>query len=169
MKALGLSLYSFLIMGISPPQGRYLHTGQCKYIINADPCLEWDSNPRSQRSSEWRQFMPQTARPLWSALRDCHPSKIHSLVCLLISRKLKFVVSSVSSLQETNSEQKTKIVQLLSFPLTEKLILYTPCSKRARNRGVTFWRMSYSYSFDHKRSFGTSTLHQKLPLLLGTE
>jgi hypothetical protein len=26
-------------------------------------CLEWDSNPRSQRSSEWRQFMPQTARP----------------------------------------------------------------------------------------------------------
>jgi hypothetical protein len=22
------------------------------------PCLEWDSNLRSQRSSEWRQFMP---------------------------------------------------------------------------------------------------------------
>jgi hypothetical protein len=29
--------------------------------------LEWDSSPRSQRSSEQRQFMPQTARLLWSA------------------------------------------------------------------------------------------------------
>jgi hypothetical protein len=26
------------------------------------PCLEWDSNTGSQRSSERRQFMPQTAR-----------------------------------------------------------------------------------------------------------
>jgi hypothetical protein len=34
------------------------------------PCLEWDSNPWSQRSSEWRQFMPYTARSLWSALRQ---------------------------------------------------------------------------------------------------
>jgi hypothetical protein len=30
-------------------------------------CLEWDSIPRSQRSSERRQFMPYTARPLWPA------------------------------------------------------------------------------------------------------
>jgi hypothetical protein len=29
-------------------------------------CLEWDSNPRSQRSSDRRQFMSETARPLWS-------------------------------------------------------------------------------------------------------
>jgi hypothetical protein len=29
------------------------------------PCLEWDSNPRSQCLSERRKFMPQTARPLW--------------------------------------------------------------------------------------------------------
>jgi hypothetical protein len=34
--------------GISPSQGRYLHTGQHKHRINAHrhPCLEWDSNPR---------------------------------------------------------------------------------------------------------------------------
>jgi hypothetical protein len=31
-------------------------------------CLEWDSIPRSQCWSERRQFMPSTARPLWSAL-----------------------------------------------------------------------------------------------------
>jgi hypothetical protein len=31
------------------------------------PCLEWDSSLRSKRSSERRQFMPWTARPLWSA------------------------------------------------------------------------------------------------------
>jgi hypothetical protein len=35
--------------GISPSQGRYLHTGPHKH-----PCLEWDSKPRSQRSSEGR-------------------------------------------------------------------------------------------------------------------
>jgi hypothetical protein len=54
---------------ISPTQGRYLHTGEHKHRINAHrhPCLEWDSNPRSQRSSERRQFMPQTVRPLWPA------------------------------------------------------------------------------------------------------
>jgi hypothetical protein len=47
---------------ISPSQGRYPHTGQNKHKqrINAHryPCLEWDSNPRSQCSSERRQFMP---------------------------------------------------------------------------------------------------------------
>jgi hypothetical protein len=36
------------------------YTGQHKHKINADkyPCLEWDSNPGSQRSSERRHFMP---------------------------------------------------------------------------------------------------------------
>jgi hypothetical protein len=62
--------------GISPSQGRYLHTEQHRHRENAyrHPCLEWDSNPRSQRSSERRQFMPQTARPLWSAIS--HPIQI---------------------------------------------------------------------------------------------
>jgi hypothetical protein len=46
--------------GISPTQSHYLHTGQHKHRINADrhPCLEWDSNLRSQRSSGRRHFMP---------------------------------------------------------------------------------------------------------------
>jgi hypothetical protein len=45
--------------GISASQGRYLHTEQHKHTINTHrhPCLEWDSNPQSQRSSEQRQFM----------------------------------------------------------------------------------------------------------------
>jgi hypothetical protein len=45
---------------ISPSQGRYLHREQHKHRLNAHrhPCLEWDSNPRSQRLSERRQFMP---------------------------------------------------------------------------------------------------------------
>jgi hypothetical protein len=36
--------------GISPSQGRYLHTEQHKHRINEHgyPCLEWDSNPRPQ-------------------------------------------------------------------------------------------------------------------------
>jgi hypothetical protein len=39
---------------ISPSQGRCLHTGQHKHNnrrIHRHRCLEWDSNPRSQRSS----------------------------------------------------------------------------------------------------------------------
>jgi hypothetical protein len=57
-------------VGISPSQGRYLHTEQYKHRINAyrHPCLEWDSNPRSQCLSRWRRFMPETTRPLWSAV-----------------------------------------------------------------------------------------------------
>jgi hypothetical protein len=46
--------------GISPLQDRYLHIEQHKHRINTSghPCLEWDSNPRSQRSTERRQFTP---------------------------------------------------------------------------------------------------------------
>jgi hypothetical protein len=42
--------------GISPSQGRYLHTEQHKHRINSHryPCLEWDSNPRSQCLRERR-------------------------------------------------------------------------------------------------------------------
>jgi hypothetical protein len=55
--------------GISPSQGRYLHTGQHKHRTNAHrhSCLQWDSNPRFQCMSRRTQFMPQAARPLWPA------------------------------------------------------------------------------------------------------
>jgi hypothetical protein len=54
--------------GISPSLGRYL---QRKHRINAkkDPCLKWDSNPRSQCSSGRRQVHAlDRAQPLWSAV-----------------------------------------------------------------------------------------------------
>jgi hypothetical protein len=40
-------------------QGRYLHTEPHKQRIKAQshPCLKWDSKPRSQGSSERRQFI----------------------------------------------------------------------------------------------------------------
>jgi hypothetical protein len=50
---------------MSPSHGRYITQTQNKH---RDPCLEWDSNTRSQLSSERKQFLPYTARPLWSAL-----------------------------------------------------------------------------------------------------
>jgi hypothetical protein len=55
-------------LGISPSQGLYLHTEQQKHGTNAHrhPCLEWDSNPRTQCSSGRRWFMPYTAWTLWS-------------------------------------------------------------------------------------------------------
>jgi hypothetical protein len=62
----------FLARGISPSQGRYLHREQHKHRINSHrhPCLEWDSNPRSQCSRGRRHFIPYTARSLWSAIVD---------------------------------------------------------------------------------------------------
>jgi hypothetical protein len=56
-------------IGWTPLQGHYLHIDQHKHRINAHRhlCFEWYSNPWSQRSSERRQFIPETARPLWSA------------------------------------------------------------------------------------------------------
>jgi hypothetical protein len=46
---------------ISPSRGRYLHTGQHKHRINAHTevhALSGIRTPRSQHSSERRQFMP---------------------------------------------------------------------------------------------------------------
>jgi hypothetical protein len=53
---------------MSPSQGRYLHI---------HPCLNWDLNPRSQCLSGRRLFMPQIARPLWSAKKLKIILKIH--------------------------------------------------------------------------------------------
>jgi hypothetical protein len=50
-----------LRLGISQSQGLYLHwttQTQNKSTQYRHPCLEWDSNPWSQRSSERRQLMP---------------------------------------------------------------------------------------------------------------
>jgi hypothetical protein len=46
--------------GISSRKAATYRQNNTKYRINAHrhPCLEWDSNPRSQRSSERRQLMP---------------------------------------------------------------------------------------------------------------
>jgi hypothetical protein len=46
------------------------HTGEYKDRTNAhrQPCLEWDSNTRSQHSSERICFMSYTARPVGSAI-----------------------------------------------------------------------------------------------------
>jgi hypothetical protein len=55
--------------GISPSQGRYLHTGQHTHTTNSQPTslAQVDSNPLSQCLSWRRQFIPYTARPLWWA------------------------------------------------------------------------------------------------------
>jgi hypothetical protein len=48
--------------GINPSQGLYLNTEQHKLRINTHrlPFLEWNWNPRSQRSRERRYFMPRS-------------------------------------------------------------------------------------------------------------
>jgi hypothetical protein len=81
--------------GVSPSEGRYLHTEQHKNRINANrhPYLEWDSNPWSQRSSGRIRCMTLTARPLWSAsLNTPEANKI--LVVQSIRKLCRVFISS---------------------------------------------------------------------------
>jgi hypothetical protein len=55
-------------------------------IAEIDPCLEWDSNPRSQCPSGRRQYVLQTARPLGPAGLLLISSEIPS--SLLLSNEL---------------------------------------------------------------------------------
>jgi hypothetical protein len=66
---LDLSRFFSSLILYSLSQSRYLYTEQLKQKIRAhrNPCLEWNSNPRSQCLSGRRQFMPQTERPVWPA------------------------------------------------------------------------------------------------------
>jgi hypothetical protein len=63
--------------GISPSQGRYLHTQDSANRINAHrhKYLKWNSNPRFQCLSGRKQFMPYTGRPVWSAHTTCIKAK----------------------------------------------------------------------------------------------
>jgi hypothetical protein len=66
---------------ISQSQGHYLNTGQHKQNkpIHRHLCLEWDSNPQSQNSSERRQFMPYSAQPPWSAWKKLYSENLNIL------------------------------------------------------------------------------------------
>jgi len=52
---------------ISPTQRLYLHTVQhnTENRRHTHPCTYWDSNPRFQCSSSWRQYMPFRPRGHW--------------------------------------------------------------------------------------------------------
>jgi hypothetical protein len=52
-----------------------VHTHTHTHTHTKHPCPKWDSNPWSQRPSEQRQFMPETARQLWPA----NYTKLHGL------------------------------------------------------------------------------------------
>jgi hypothetical protein len=65
---------------------------------NTHPCLDWDSNPRSQCSSGRRQYVPQTARPLAPAQRTVKVVICDSAYCIGLD---------VNFLQETNSAEQS--------------------------------------------------------------
>jgi hypothetical protein len=104
--------------GISPSQGRYLHTEQHKYRINSNihPCLEWDSNPRSHCSSGRRRFMPFAVRHfnlLWRILIcpalyiaayvfSCSLLKLY-LICCHSEYKLQIVMKYCKSSRSSTS------------------------------------------------------------------
>jgi hypothetical protein len=78
-------------MGISPSQGRYLHTEEYKHRINAHrhSCLEWESKPRSQCSSGWRRLMPYTAQPRVRQSAGCLTKKFSQLLRIIFPFSVK--------------------------------------------------------------------------------
>jgi hypothetical protein len=56
--------------------------------INAHrhPCLEWDTNPRSQGSSGGRRFTTQTARPLIGNFHLRHTEYVSDISCYLLRK-----------------------------------------------------------------------------------
>jgi hypothetical protein len=98
--------------GISPSQGPYLHTEQQKDRINRHrhPCLEWDSNPRSQWLSERKQFMPQTARPL-------------RLVLMLVRQYKRLLYSLCSILPSTLHRNKDRVLLYFQMVRCRKVAL----------------------------------------------
>jgi hypothetical protein len=52
---------------ISPSQGPFLYTEQQEHRINAHrhPCLDWDSNPRSQCSRGRRRYLNSRRYKIW--------------------------------------------------------------------------------------------------------
>jgi hypothetical protein len=53
------------------------------------PCLEWDSNSRSRCLSGRREFMPYTARPLWSA--TIQVTKVYSRNKIYIGKNTGYI------------------------------------------------------------------------------
>jgi hypothetical protein len=84
----------------SMSQGRYLYTEQRKHRLNAHrhPCLQWDSNPRCQRLSERRQFMPRSHcdREVLPQLNLCVLDRVGSRLDGLISCMAKCLCLSVT-------------------------------------------------------------------------
>jgi hypothetical protein len=110
--------------GITMSQGCYLNTRQHKH---RHPCFKWDSNPRSQRLSERRQFMPQTARLLWSAGEITIPVKYDNCTfCCSVGKAVMTKEKESFSSSTLNSQFPSKVSIAYVTVSTTILILLWP-------------------------------------------
>jgi hypothetical protein len=89
--------------------------------------LERDSCPRSQRSRERRAFMPQTARPLWSAIHWHTWIKINGFGILYTFNKPGILTVSIHFYIHSN----------ISVPHEMKRTAYVTVHKNSVFRGFT--------------------------------
>jgi hypothetical protein len=125
------------------PVVRPLPTHRINAHTDIHALSEWDSSPRSQRSSERRRFMPQTARPLYPA-NHAFKNQINIFLTLLwIFQHLSFhylflqnPVSLISSIHATCAAHHN-VKKLLHFPhaltLLEPHIFLTTMFSNIRN------------------------------------
>jgi hypothetical protein len=131
-------------MGDEPVAKALLYTGQHKHGINAErqPCLEWDSNPRFKCLSWWRNFVPQTARALWSA------SNIMMLVyCGFEKLDKTALVACINILHQSFHSKKIRKISV-GYPFY----------------GPIFWPNNEKSSSNHNPSNRTMALGSTQPL-----
>jgi hypothetical protein len=127
---------------INPSQGRYLHTGQQKQNkrTHKHPCLEWDSNPRSQRSRERRQFMPYTVRSPWSYYTGIFPGGL---------RKLTIKACQISLSLGRDSKRISSECNTGALPIEPHMIMFSnpwASNRRALGSGTSVWaRALYTF------------------------
>jgi hypothetical protein len=124
---------------------RYLDTGQNKHRnSHRHPCLEWDSNLRSQCSSERRQFIPSTALPLWSA-----SSYLRCAILSILNVSKTMVYMGKENIKIKSSRFLTDAFQVAGISRGNRISNNKDVLKRRSNWGNIH---TYIYSNDEKNS-----------------
>jgi hypothetical protein len=93
------------------------------------PYFEWDLNPWYQRSSERRQFMPYTARPLWSAC-NIRVERINLCRSVLLHFRSSSTMNGISRHQARHSrpwiQQQVKLLQ--KYKKGTRWVLWQSCN-----------------------------------------
>jgi hypothetical protein len=149
--------------GISPAQGRYLHTEQHKHRINAyrHPCLKWDWNPRPQCSSGRRRVMPETVRPLWAA---CMMRTVSNILRRIAARKKRLRDMTARSITSGSRmvDRELGNAATMAVELVMAIVARRP---RGMLSGIQCWIIHFTLTLYHEDNYFQDMLIKKITIL----